>query len=104
MKPNFKFNHSEEVLWDALGVKESVMDELADKLKNIDDSFEDGESISLSGLIEKLMNQNPSQEELYILAASHVKDAIIQKQKAMEKIIAKLGPEFEKMMRDRKEE
>lgn len=99
MKPNFKFNHSEEVLWDALGVEESVMDKLADKLKNIDESFEDGDSISLSGLIEKLMNENPSQEELYILAASHVKDAIIQKQKAMEQLIAKLGPDFEKLIK-----
>lgn len=98
MKPNFKFNHSEEVLWDALGLEESVMDKLADKLKNIDESFEDGDSISLSGLIEKLMNENPSQEELYILAASHVKDAIIQKQKAMEQLIAKLGPDFEKLI------
>lgn len=99
MKPNFKFNHSEEVLWDALGVEESAMDKLADKLKNIDDSFEDGGSISLSGLIEKLMNENPSQEELYILAASHVKDVIIQKQKAMEQLIAKLGPDFEKLIK-----
>ena len=99
MKPNFKFNHSEEVLWDALGVEESVMDKLADKLKNIDDSFKDGESISLSGLIEKLINENPSQEELYILAASHIKDAIIQKQKAMEQLIAKLGPDFEKLIK-----
>lgn len=99
MKPNFKFNHSEEVLWDALGLEESVMDKLADKLKNIDESFEDGDSISLSGLIEKLMNENPSQEELYILAASHVKDAIIQKQRAMEQLISKLGPDFEKLIK-----
>lgn len=101
MKPNFKFNHSEEVLWDALGVEESVMDKLADKLKNIDESFEDGDSISLSGLIEKLMNENPSQEELYILAASHVKDVIIQEQKAMKQLIAKLGSDFEKLIKSK---
>lgn len=104
MKPNFKFNHSEENLWTALGIEESVIDELANKVGKVDESFQDGDGISISGLVEKLCNQNLSQEELYILAASHVKDAILQKQEMMAKLIASLGPEFEKMMEAKKKE
>ena len=91
MKPNFKFDHPQENLWDALGIQESTLDGLSEKMKNIDDSFEDGDPLSVSIVAEKLMGQNLSQEELYVLAASHVRDSISEKQELLSKLMSEFG-------------
>ena len=52
---NFKFNHEAEEIHTALGIQEDVLTNLSEKLVELDSSLEDGENISTTRIIEKII-------------------------------------------------
>jgi hypothetical protein len=90
MKPNFKFDHQSDELHKALGIDESVLENLSKKMANLHDLLEDGEPISVSHILEKFDTLDLSNEELHILAATEVKNSIVSAQRKMMKLLSKL--------------
>lgn len=93
---NFKFNHEADKLNLALGIEESVLVDLSEKLLKIDDSMEDGELISPSRIVEKMMTIDFSQEQLHILAAFEIVSRIREKQESMLEVLQKMAEMLKK--------
>jgi hypothetical protein len=87
---NFKFNHEAEEIHTALGIQEDVLTNLSEKLVELDSSLEDGENISTTRVIEKIISMGFTQEQLYILAGFEIMSRIKDKQEAMLSILSKM--------------
>lgn len=85
MKTNLKFNHAEDELVDAIGYQGSIEADLQTQTEKLVDEFEDGQDISTSLIIEKVQNIF-TDEQILILAGMAVKDAVVGRQEAMERM------------------
>ena len=77
MNPDFKFDHSKTSLDDALGIDKSLLDSIPTKLKQLNDSFEENETLNPSRIIEEMLSIF-SNEQICILAGIHIVDVYKQ--------------------------
>jgi len=86
MNTNLKFDHTQEELSDAIGFNGDINDALQKSTEALVAEFEDGQPLSTSVILEGVL-KHFSDEEIVILAAIAVKDAIIGRMSASEQMM-----------------
>ena len=98
MNTNFKFNHGADNLPEALAVKAEVIETLNDGIIKIVEVLEkkSEDSMTLSDIVEQLPIVF-SDEQIVILAATFIKDAILEKQQSFS---GSMSGQFLEMLKD----
>lgn len=92
---NFNFKHDSDNLSEALGIDDSVLQTLSQKVEKINESISDGDKFSISRILEKMQNYEFTQQELFILAASEINTKIIEHQFMVQEIVTKLSNQID---------